>query len=88
MIRFLSVRILMNLLTPCMFGGLQGEFDPTQTDKHELQKLKEEHGDGPVVYLEPERLLTVILTKWQYNSCTQLVDWPVVDWTFYLENQL
>ena len=46
-----------------MYGSLQGKFDPAQIDKLELQRLKEEHGDGPVVYTEPYTLLTVIITK-------------------------
>ena len=46
-----------------MYGWFQGEFDPKLFDKAKLDKIRQQHGGGPVVAPEPHKRLYVILTK-------------------------
>ena len=52
------------------FSGLhRGAFDPEKFDKEKLQKMKEEYGDGPIVYEEPNGILFMILSKPDPVTC-------------------
>ena len=46
-----------------MYGWFQGAFDPKSFDKHVLENLKEQFGDGPIHLPKPHRRLYVILKK-------------------------
>ena len=46
-----------------MHGWFQGEFDPSQFDKDELEEFKIKYGDGPVVQEQPIVQLYIVLTK-------------------------
>ena len=41
----------------------RGAFDPEKFDKQKLQEIKEEYGNGPIVYQEPDGILFMILSK-------------------------
>ena len=46
------------------FSGLhKGAFDPEKFDKYKLQEIRDEFGDGPVVYEEHNGMLFMILAK-------------------------
>ena len=46
------------------YSGLhKGAFNPEKFDKETLQQIKEEYGDGPIVYEESNRILLMILLK-------------------------
>ena len=46
------------------FSGLHtGAFDPQMFDMEKFQRIKDEYGDGPIVYEKPNRILFVIVAK-------------------------
>ena len=50
------------------YSGLhKGAFNPEKFDEEKLQQIREEYGDGPIVYEEPNRILFVILSKPEPN---------------------
>ena len=46
-----------------MHGWLQGEFDPIKFNKHTLEEIKQEYGNGPVVQSEPITFVFARLKK-------------------------
>ena len=46
-----------------IYGWCGGEFDPSIWEKDELEEIKKEHGDGPVVAEEPAKYLHVMIAK-------------------------
>ena len=49
-----------------MHGWFQGEFDPRKFNQEEFQKIKEDHGNGPITQSEAIHNLHAILTKQTY----------------------
>ena len=46
------------------YSGLhKGAFNPGAFDEERLKQIKEEHGDGPIIYEKPNRILFMILSK-------------------------
>lgn len=45
------------------FSGLQGFFDPEKFDMEKFQRIKDEYGDGEVVYEKPNGMLFMILER-------------------------
>ena len=52
------------------YSGLHKEaFDPEAFDKERLKQIKEEYGDGPIIYEEPNGILFMILSKPVGSGC-------------------
>lgn len=45
------------------YSGLQGTFDPEKFDMEKFQRIKEEYGDGEVVYEKPNGMLFMVFAK-------------------------